>query len=356
MDILYYAGLQAYHNALNTNINCKTNYISGIPTSLSMSNLVSPGALPSSPYAGGVDTVTTPLFNCWNALCQCLLICKNSNACGLKVCDTSGYYRCGACCLWTVPAGVTFAQFQLWGPGGGAGSACCCGGSFFGPTGAYVVAGIPVTAGATYTICAGCAYCCYASAVASTGLIGGSSFVTGTNINTLCAPSGISCVIFYNASQCSSANSSCCVWWNQATKGYPSPGCICSCTGSWEFCGGTSTTTAADYSFSCITRPSAVVSGTGSYAYGIPGMYPKWSLSGGMVGSTTAAPIFGFTTTSMCQQCFTGTTCGGCSPFAAVSGYMQIPGQGGWASTVFGGCSPTSGDAGRMGMVCITYC
>ena len=78
----------------------------------------------------------------------------------VKVCDASGYYRCGASCTWTVPAGVTCAQFQLWGPGGGSMAPCCCGLQPFGSTGAYATAIMPVTAGNVYTLCAGCAQCC----------------------------------------------------------------------------------------------------------------------------------------------------------------------------------------------------
>ena len=42
---------------------------------------------------------------------------------GIKVCDDTGYYRCGRNCSWTVPSGVTCARFQLWGAGSSSGSA-----------------------------------------------------------------------------------------------------------------------------------------------------------------------------------------------------------------------------------------
>ena len=54
---------------------------------------------------------------------ELLPMCITSGGTVLNVCDTSGYYRCGVCCLWTVPAGVTRAQFQLWGAGAGSGQA-----------------------------------------------------------------------------------------------------------------------------------------------------------------------------------------------------------------------------------------
>ena len=39
---------------------------------------------------------------------------------GFKVCDDTGYWRCGRNCTWTVPSGITKARFQMWGAGGGA--------------------------------------------------------------------------------------------------------------------------------------------------------------------------------------------------------------------------------------------
>lgn len=82
---------------------------------------------------------------------------------GFKVCDTSGYYRCGATCNWTVPANVYRAQIQMWGSGGNTSGMCCCGGSPFGPSGAYQVLDMQVVPGETICMCAGCAYCCYAN-------------------------------------------------------------------------------------------------------------------------------------------------------------------------------------------------
>ena len=67
----------------------------------------------------------------------------------------------GACCLWTVPAGITWAVFETWGGGGSGGGACCCMGPYFGPeSGAYAKRRLAVTAGNQFCICAGGSGCC----------------------------------------------------------------------------------------------------------------------------------------------------------------------------------------------------
>lgn len=64
----------------------------------------------------------------------------------------------GCCCLWTVPAGVTQAQFQIWGAGGN-GDSCnasvCCAFSQSGGNGEYTYVLMGVQAGQQYTLCAG---------------------------------------------------------------------------------------------------------------------------------------------------------------------------------------------------------
>jgi hypothetical protein len=73
-------------------------------------------------------------------------------------------------------------------------------------------------------------------------------------------------------------------------------------------------------------------------------------------------PIYGFESSSQC--CFQidgNTTCGGnrCAAasgsFGSVTPSMQIPGAGGFAMQTAGGCVSVCGDAGRMGMVCVSY-
>lgn len=89
----------------------------------------------------------------------------------------------GACCLWTVPAGVTQAQFQIWGAGGN-GTGCCSGSCCqFGPMGSngeYTYLWTTVQPGQTYTLCAGGANPtggCYNYCMCN----GCNSFVCGSN-------------------------------------------------------------------------------------------------------------------------------------------------------------------------------
>lgn len=106
----------------------------------------------------------------------------------------------GACCLWTVPDGVTSVTFQIWGGGGGAGGGLtmcdCCARTQGGGGGGYSMRTVAVQPGQQYTLCAGNAgvasssfgapvgYCC-------NGCPGGTSFVTGPGItSTFCATGG----------------------------------------------------------------------------------------------------------------------------------------------------------------------
>ena len=60
--------------------------------------------------AGGGNPI---MVNCWQEVLT-PLACPRSN--GFKVCDTSGYYRCGADCQFCVPANVDKVLFQVWAP------------------------------------------------------------------------------------------------------------------------------------------------------------------------------------------------------------------------------------------------
>ena len=73
--------------------------------------------------------------------------------------ETTSYCSCsGCCCLWTVPAGVYQAQFQIWGAGGNSTScqfAQCCSHAAAGGSGEYAFVMMNVAPGQTYTLCAG---------------------------------------------------------------------------------------------------------------------------------------------------------------------------------------------------------
>lgn len=100
----------------------------------------------------------------------------------------------GFCCLWTVPAGVSQAQFELWGGGGsGAGTSCCNGAlkASGGQGGNYASDTIAVCPGWTYTICAGGTYPCRYIRTCCGGP-GCASFVIGCNLSNLCALGGCS--------------------------------------------------------------------------------------------------------------------------------------------------------------------
>lgn len=67
----------------------------------------------------------------------------------------------GRCCLFTVPAGATWARFEIWGGGGGGGGACCCQqAQSGGGSGSYTRKTIRVVPAQQYTICAGGSTCC----------------------------------------------------------------------------------------------------------------------------------------------------------------------------------------------------
>ena len=75
--------------------------------------------------------------------------------------DTPSVTNGGQCCLFTVPAGITWAVFEIWGGGGSGGGACCCMGPYYGPeSGAYAKRRIAVTAGQQFCLCAGGSGCC----------------------------------------------------------------------------------------------------------------------------------------------------------------------------------------------------
>jgi hypothetical protein len=272
---------------------------------------------------------------------------------GFKVCNTS-CFNCGFCCQWTVPAGVTRARFQLWGAGGGSSVGRCCGGSPFGATGAYASVIIPVTAGDTYTLCAGCAACCR-TCTNNYSLPGGrcggcQSFVVGNGLCNFCANGGPGRMGNWMAAY-GKTNTN-----RLSSIAAESAGsCFC-CFGAF-YC----------YSNSCATCgqipfvPGASYFGTTtsttspSIVYGIRGMWPSISYDTNHYGTQCHPPVYGFPSTSCCSFCWTSSCCG--NGFGAASGYMQVPGAGAFATTTFSGCTcGQCSDIGKMGMVCVTYC
>jgi hypothetical protein len=267
---------------------------------------------------------------------------------GFKVCDTSGNFRCGRCCAWTVPAGVTRARFQLWGAGGMSKAGCCCGHGPFGSTGAYASVIIPVTEGCAYTLCSGCAFCCFASPSSGANRIPGCpSWVTGPGLNNFCA----------NGGQGSLGN-----WMAAFGRCNPCHLGSLNCTGQ-NICNGGGDTCHNGCASGVQLQtyvPGASYFGTTtseslpSIVYGVRGMWPWICWNTSNQGIECHPPIYGFTSTSQCQYSFTSTCCGG--GFRATNGVLQVPGAGGFSSHSMGGCVTHCGDAGRMGMVCVSFC
>ena len=111
--------------------------------------------------------------------------------------NTDNVTNGGQCCCWTVPAGVTWAKFEVWGGGGdGAGACCCQQASMGGGSGSYARKTTRVVAGQSYTVCAGGSGCC---AVNATGTVGFPSYACNPSATyplCLCAsggPGGTSC-------------------------------------------------------------------------------------------------------------------------------------------------------------------
>lgn len=286
------------------------------------------------------------------------LVQTHSN--GFKVCDTSGYYRCGRSCNWSVPANVQNVQVQMWGPGAGTSGNCCCGGSPFGPSGAYMLLQFCVNQGETYCFCAGCAYCCWGEQT-TPGICGNPTWFNSTVSLNACADSGISCY---------------CYWHDDVGSNFgcghrvPDPdqkGGTCSanrCSG-WNFC----YDEYYDESSACHSYASRTTFHLNSGAsdgrtityYGLNGLWPAHCTggSGNCLHSSSgfSTPVFGFES-CVCAATYTGSDMNealrGCY-WNAPNGYLRIPGAGGYHTYSCGGGNACQGDSGRMGMVCVSW-
>jgi len=275
---------------------------------------------------------------------------------GFKVCTTALSFNAGACCAWTVPAGVTRARFQIWGAGGTGAVHACCGGSPFGSTGAYASVIIAVSAGSTYTLCAGCPNTtvgCYAGCVAAfqySRFGGCPSFVVGNGLCNFCAEGGQSTLgnwmaqygvpLQYRLTNVSATDAGSCIC--QAGASY----CFAACA----TCGEIPHIPGASYSGITTSANSP------SVVYGIRGMWPRICFDNTHAGYQVHPPIYGFQNETQC--CFTwltNTTFSGCTCCACC--ILRYPGAGAYPQIVAGGCvSGQYSDIGRAGMVCVTFC
>lgn len=283
---------------------------------------------------------------------------------GFKVCDTSGFFRCGACCAWTVPGGVTCARFQIWGAGAPSGSSCCCGGSPFGGTGAYASVIMPVTAGNVYTLCAGCAFCCYA-ARGQSDADGCASFVLGAGLTNFCAEGGEGNKFCEMVTRCvigPTVNAWCSFWGGACFCNAGSDFCWVPGNQNYNYIGGFCSGSCSDTRLPMISSCKTFFgSATGGTVYGVRGSFGEMSLQFGLCGYFKHPPIYGFEEQSQCCLTWTSGSCGGhnCSANTALTGgttaSLLIPGAGGFATRTTGQCITMCGDAGRMGMVCVSY-
>ncbi len=277
---------------------------------------------------------------------------------GFKVCDTSGYYRCGSSCTWTVPGGTTCVRFQIWGSGGGTSESRCCMHTMPGDTGAYASVIMPVTSGSSYTMCGGCAYCCYAGSDGYNQVRGCPSYITGPGLTNFCAEGGWSGCMYkqicdrndlYFPVKC---NSCCCMWIN---------GCMC--RSGATICSGDFETPGFGYPdgyysgvmpwLACTVQ--AYGSATGGEVWTIRGQSSHVHVDENYPMRMWSATVYGYAD-KCCGRggCFVCNNCGGHCQSAWTTGARSIPGVGGWGTSSCGG-DCTCGDSGRMGMVCVSY-
>ena len=153
--------------------------------------------------AAGGGTTWNP--STWTAL---PMLNQTTLAGALVVGHNNNYAGCGATCTWTVPAGTSKAQFQIWGAGANGTGAECCGFGLPGANGAYASIIIDVTPGDEYSLVAGCALCCCIHYGAISGwnkfsciavnaisdpdaIRACASYVTGNGLTNFCAEGGM---------------------------------------------------------------------------------------------------------------------------------------------------------------------
>ena len=345
-DVLLYAAVKENQRLLQDYIYVSAN--PGAPTSVSYYSNNNLAPLYNC-YGRTINTQCPPMVSAWKKYLTPLTVARAN---GFKVCDTSGYFRCGNSCLFTVPAGVTQVQFQLWGHGGGNSGQCCCGGSPWGPTGSYVMANVTVTPGEQFCLISGCAYCCYADQ-------------TTPGYNSMCT-----CVYSVTTTNfallAKGANPEYQYWCNSIAGnsmsqcGPPTDqGCNPSSCSGWNFCWDSGNDRInIPHIFDCYTTWCTSCNTRGvTEIFGLPGIYPALFLGSGSLYTSyqISPPVFGF---ENCTCCLSASTIyydfGGCC-FQASAGYQQIPAVGGYGKYICGGYGACNGDAGGMGMICVSW-
>lgn len=213
----------------------------------------------------------------------------------------------GRCCLWTVPTGIFWARFEVWGGGSrGPGGCCCQQPAQSGGAGAYARKTIPVKAGDTYRICAGGTTDCSCSCCGTEGFPSYVQTESAVNTINLCArggwPSCSQCFVFSGGTCC--ANTAVCLTGN--------------------FCG-------QDFGLPAITGAAmGSTCGYQSYQYVPQGPYA----GGGARSSFDYCQVF----QGSCQ----------------IGGFASFPGGGGGGAVTGSGAS-CWGSPGAGGLVIVTY-
>ncbi len=276
-----------------------------------------------------------------------------------KVCCAS--FACGGGCdtTWTVPAGVTQVQWQVWGAGAGGSVGCCCGGGQHGANGAYVTTTMNVNAGDQYHVVAGCScqrQCCSNDWPG----YGCGSYVTGPGISCLCADGG--CTQNCDAMNCERhhrGKSSCHKFQNFDCDS--SGPCYCSygsyCFASCATCGfvdnylNSARNGCVNISSSCNPTNSFNLGSyhgggcleTSNYGYHtLPPHIDETHVISDSSNTTNWDSCFSFTS----HSCIGGCACN-CKNYK--------PGFGGYGSHVMGGFNNYKGSIGNGGMVKISW-
>ena len=287
---------------------------------------------------------------------------------GFKVCDQSGYFRCGCNCSWTVPGGTTCARFQLWGSGTSSGTSCCCGYGLPGSSGAYASIIMPVSSGNTYTICSGCAYCCHPCWGGPSD--GCPSYVQGSGLTNFCAMGGegnICCHIVKHWNQGGDGKGLCqygdwMMMMGMCSQHNGNDTCLQSSIPHSAYAWPRSSQNR--YHWPMIDDKDTKIYGSGpsgTELFGHNGLYGQFHTGDGMRACATHAPTYGFLgCNDNCRNNTSYEACcynrGGCCSNTTQSCNL-VPSRGGSYNMKCGGHTGyPMGDWGRMGMVCVSYC
>lgn len=301
--------------------------------------------------------------------------CDNSNV--LCVYET-GSFTGNACCLWTVPAGVTKARFEIWGPGSSGGSGGnCCGFTPWGTSGSFLAFTLNVTAGCQYTLCAAnsncslCMYCCGCNAYQQAGCYSSCccSYVLGYGIDTAAAPGGRWDLVESMRARFCSCGINCASPDKWGAPGFTANG-LCICWNSTLCQQSNSTCRTVRPQADWTVRPCAAFTNCNVITLSIPTIHQGAFISTDHYGSASLLPTYpkcGWRASESCtnvlpsgsitEDSYQSATCGACDrSLLSHCCCFNNPGIGGTWATTAGGCTNKYGDRGRAGMVKVIYC